>query len=177
MSPNQPTDPDERPQEGPPSPQAEGRWYGAGLPFKCTACGNCCKSNGEYSHVYLRDEEVGTIAEHLGLDPVLFLREHLVVEDGWITLQPDLPQCQFLGSDGRCGIYPVRPVQCRTWPFWEINLDEATWRGEVNGICPGSRGDGDAELHSPEKIEGIAKATEDWYEGRTQVWPGESHEL
>lgn len=169
-SPQPPSDPS-------PKPSETSRWYESGLPFSCTACGNCCKSNGDYSHVYLREEEVGAIAEHLGLDPVQFLREQLVVEDGWITLQSDLPQCQFLDANGRCGIYPVRPVQCRTWPFWEINLSEETWRGEVNKICPGSRDSGSSEVHGPDKIDGIAKATEDWYEGRTQTWPGESHEL
>ncbi len=175
--PNPPKPSSESAATGRPEPQGTDRWYEKGLPFSCTACGNCCRSNGEYSHVYLREEEVGTIAEHLGLDPALFLKEQLVVEDGWITLQPDLPQCQFLDGQGRCGIYPVRPIQCRTWPFWEINLTEATWRGDVNTICPGSRDGSGSEIHGPEKIEGIAKATEDWYEGRTQVWPGESHEL
>ncbi len=157
--------------------QGEDRWYEKGLPFSCTACGNCCKSNGEYSHVYLREEEVGAIAEYLNVDPVLLLREQLVVEDGWITLQSDLPQCQFLDGEGRCGIYPVRPIQCRTWPFWDVNLKEATWRSEVNKICPGSRDKSESEIHSPDKIEAIAKATEDWYEERIQTWPGEDHEL
>jgi Fe-S-cluster containining protein len=27
-----------------------------------------------------------------------------------------------------CGIYSVRPLQCRTWPFWDSNLsDPAVW--------------------------------------------------
>ena len=145
------------------------RWYEGGLPFTCTACGNCCKSHGEYSHVYLREEEVVAIADHLGRDPAEFLREELVVEDGWITLQPDLPQCQFLTDEGRCGIYPVRPVQCRTWPFWDVNLKEPVWRGEVNAICPGSR---DGAVHDADRVEAIAKATEDWYEERIDEWPG-----
>ncbi|QDV06604.1 Flagellin N-methylase [Planctomycetes bacterium Poly30] len=171
--------PDESP-EGEPGGELEGkteRWYEAGLPFSCTACGNCCKSNGEYSHVYLREEEVAAIADHLDVDPVLFLREQLVVEDGWISLQPDLPECQFLTADRKCGIYPVRPVQCRTWPFWEINLVETTWRKEVNGICPGSRDGKVSDLHPPDRIQQIAKATEDWYEDRLEQWPGTSHEL
>ena len=162
---------------GPGAPPTDGPWYEKGLPFSCTACGNCCKSNGEYSHVYLREEEVAAIAEYLALDPVLFLREQLVVEDGWISLQPDLPECQFLDGEGRCGIYPVRPVQCRTWPFWEINLDESTWRGEVNKICPGSRNSDPAKLHPAAKVEAITKATEDWYEDRLRDWPGPEMEL
>ncbi len=162
------------PRDDAPASQA---WMEGGLPFGCTACGNCCKSNGDYSHVYLREEEIGPIAEHLDMDPTQFLEEQLVVEDGWISLQPDLPQCQFLAADGRCGIYPVRPIQCRTWPFWEINLREKTWREEVNKICPGSRGEASEPVHSAEKIRATAAATEDWYEDRMETWVGESHEL
>lgn len=145
------------------------RWYENGLPFTCTACGNCCKSHGEYSHVYLREEEAIAIAEHLGRDPETFVQEELVVEEGWITLIPDLPECQFLDADGRCGIYPVRPVQCRTWPFWDVNLKREVWEGEVNKICPGSR---DGEVHSADRVDAIAEATEDWYEDRIEEWPG-----
>ena len=146
------------------------RWYEDGLPFSCTACGNCCKSNGDYSHVYLREEEITPIADHLGIAPVEVLRRHLVVEDGWITLRPDLPQCEFLTPEGRCGIYPVRPVQCRTWPFWDVNLKPGTWKSEVNSICPGSREGGD--VHAADRVDAIARATEDWYEERLDRWPG-----
>jgi Fe-S-cluster containining protein len=145
------------------------RWYEAGLPFECTACGACCRSHGDYSHVYLREEEVVAIAEHLGRDPVQFLRDELVVEEGWITLRPDLPRCQFLTDEGRCGIYPVRPVQCRTWPFWDVNLDPDVWRRDVNAICPGSRR---GPLHDADRIDAIARATEAWYDGRLAEWPG-----
>ena len=35
-------------------------------------------------------------------------------------------------------VYPVRPAQCRTWPFWNSNLEsEETWK-EVVSVCPGS---------------------------------------
>ena len=145
------------------------RWYEEGLPFTCTACGNCCKSRGEYSHVYLREEEVTAIARHLEMDAVEFVRTQVRVEDGWITLLPGLSRCQFLDDAGRCTVYPVRPVQCRTWPFWDINLDQKTWTEEVNATCPGSR---DGALHSADTVDAIAKATEDWYEDRMERWSG-----
>lgn len=145
------------------------RWYEDGLPFSCTGCGNCCKRHGDATHVYVREEEVLAIAEFLGRDPAAFLREELVVEDGWITLRPDLEQCPYLTEDALCGIYPVRPVQCRTWPFWDVNLQSEVWRREVNGVCPGSRS---GRLHDADTIDAIADATEDWYEGRLDAWPG-----
>ena len=146
------------------------RWYEEGLPFTCTACGNCCKSRGEYSHVYLREEEVTAIARHLDMDPVEFVRTQVRVEDGWISLLPGLSQCQFLDDAGRCTVYPVRPVQCRTWPFWDINLNQKTWTEEVNATCPGSR---DGALHGADVVDAIAKATEDWYEDRMERWSGQ----
>ena len=146
------------------------RWYEEGLPFTCTACGNCCKSRGEYSHVYLREEEVTAIARHLEMDPVEFVRTQVRVEDGWISLLPGLYQCQFLDDAGRCTVYPVRPVQCRTWPFWDINLNQKTWTEEVNATCPGSR---DGALHGADVVDAIAKATEDWYEDRMERWSGQ----
>ncbi len=147
------------------------RWYEEGLPFSCTACGNCCKSRGEYSHVYLREEEVTAMARHLEMDPVEFVRTQVRVEDGWITLLPGLDKCQFLDDSGRCTVYAVRPVQCRTWPFWDINLDRKVWTEEVNATCPGSREGG--EVHPADQVDAIARATEDWYQDRMKEWTGE----
>ena len=145
------------------------RWYESGLPFSCTACGNCCRSRGEYSHVYLREEEVAAIADHLGVDRVEFVRTQVVVEDGWIPLLPGRDRCQFLDDAGRCTVYPVRPVQCRTWPFWDINLERRVWEEEVNAVCPGSR---DGTIHEADRVDAIARATEDWYEDRLDEWSG-----
>lgn len=150
-------------------PKPKERWYEDGLPFSCTACGNCCKSHGEYSHVYMREEEVVAIAKSLAMDPSDFLKTHCVIQDGWITLRPDLPQCAFLDEKGLCGIYEVRPVQCRTWPFWDVNLKEETWKSDVTAICPGSR---TGHIHGPDRVETIAQATEAWYEDELSEWPG-----
>jgi Fe-S-cluster containining protein len=49
--------------------------------------------------------------------------------------------CVFLDRDERhralCRIYPVRPTQCKTWPFWPENLDDReSWR-KASKTCPG----------------------------------------
>ena len=51
--------------------------------------------------------------------------------------------CIFLMREGKgqtgCLIYPVRPTQCRTWPFWEENLKSPdAWR-RAAAKCPGIR--------------------------------------
>lgn len=51
--------------------------------------------------------------------------------------------CVFLreDADGKrgCSIYPVRPTQCRTWPFWPSNLkSRSAWESSAQS-CPGMR--------------------------------------
>ena len=48
--------------------------------------------------------------------------------------------CIFLDrSDGKtkCSIYPVRPMQCRTWPFWDQNLHSIDAWNDAHRKCPG----------------------------------------
>lgn len=135
-------------------------WYSKGLRFSCTACGNCCRNHGDYSYVYLATPDILAISAHLGLTPRSFVDEYCVVEDGWVTLRMDAPACAFLQEDNRCAIYPVRPKQCATWPFWEENLERATWEGPVKECCPGI---GSGPLTPAEEVERIARETEAWY--------------
>ncbi len=48
----------------------------------------------------------------------------------------------FDGNTRGCTIYPVRPVQCKTWPFWNSNLSDPLAWEETCRVCPGS-GQGD----------------------------------
>ena len=137
-------------------------WYQNGLRFQCTTCGNCCRNHGEYAFVYLVDADVAAIAAHLGLERKVFLERFCQRVDGWITLRMDQPACQFLAADNRCSIYPVRPKQCATWPFWKENLERATWEGPVKACCPGI---GQGPLHFAEEVDRSAQETEDWYGG------------
>ena len=135
-------------------------WYRDGLRFSCTQCGNCCKNHGKYTYVYLAEADVTAIAGHLGLSEADFLAEYCREEDGWVTLRMDEPACRFLLEDNRCAIYPVRPKQCATWPFWEENLKKAVWEGEVADCCPGI---GKGEVTPAAEVERIAAETEAWY--------------
>ena len=44
--------------------------------------------------------------------------------------------CLFLIND-RCSVYKARPIQCRTWPFWNENMNAKTWNKEIALFCPG----------------------------------------
>jgi hypothetical protein len=47
--------------------------------------------------------------------------------------------CIFLDDGKTCAIYPVRPEQCRRFPFWDYFR---TRREELARQCPGVRLDG-----------------------------------
>jgi Fe-S-cluster containining protein len=59
--------------------------------------------------------------------------------------------CIFLEPKTRhCMVYEARPVQCRTWPFWDSTLaSPADWK-ETCEVCPGA---GTGKLYSLDEIE------------------------
>lgn len=116
-------------------------WYCDGLRFTCTQCGNCC--SGAPGYVWVSPPEAERIAQYLGLGSEDFYRRH-VRRVGWGQSLLEKPggDCEFLerlpGGKTRCLIHPVRPVQCRTWPFWKSNLQtRADWAQTATG-CPGT---------------------------------------
>jgi Fe-S-cluster containining protein len=49
---------------------------------------------------------------------------------------PRAAQCHFLGDRG-CSVHPVKPAQCRIFPFWpELVESRAEWRKTAR-YCPG----------------------------------------
>ena len=116
------------------------KWYRDGLKFTCTQCGNCC--SGDPGYVWATKEEVRRIAEFLGRPDGRLDKKHLrrVGLHYSLTEKPD-GDCIFLtrenGKTG-CSIYPVRPLQCRTWPFWNENLrSREAWNAVHENKCPG----------------------------------------
>jgi hypothetical protein len=58
-----------------------------------------------------------------------------------------------------CSIYQVRPLQCRTWPFWDGNLASKDAWDIASKKCPGM--DRGGREFSREKIESLRDA-KDW---------------
>lgn len=115
------------------------KWFQAGLRFTCTQCGNCC--SGPPGYVWVKKAEVEKIAAFIGREGKGLTREHLRrVGRRHSLTELRNGDCCFLKTDGEkrtCGIYPVRPLQCRTWPFWDANLkSDRTW-AEASMVCPG----------------------------------------
>jgi Fe-S-cluster containining protein len=116
-------------------------WYADGLQFTCTQCGPCC--TGAPGYVWVTDADLEAIAAHLGLPLTEARALHSRTARGRRTLRERANgDCVFYDSKKGCTIYPVRPPQCRTWPFWESNVQTPEeWRKTCD-LCPGS-GQGD----------------------------------
>jgi uncharacterized protein len=123
-------------------------WYQDGLRFECTRCGKCC--TGAPGFVWVTDAEVEAIAEFRGelIEEVLGLYTRLA--DNRRTLREKANgDCVFYDREAGCTVYPVRPQQCRTWPFWESNVAaEADWE-RTKKECPGA---GHGQLIPAEEI-------------------------
>lgn len=129
-------------------------WYANGLRFSCTQCGNCC--SGGPGYVWLTDEDMAKIAAYLKLPLEAFTRQFVRrVQNGFSLIEKKNYDCIFLtrenGKAG-CSIYPVRPMQCRTWPFWNQNLASPAHWTAASERCPGMC-DADAPLYDVEHIE------------------------
>jgi|SRR5271170_7886190 len=123
-------------------------WYQDGLRFRCTRCGNCC--TGAPGVVWVNDDEIAAIAAHRGESP----QETSAVFTRLVGRQRSLRErangdCVFYDRQQGCTIYPVRPRQCRTWPFWESNVATPDDWQRTCEFCPGS---GQGELIPVEEI-------------------------
>jgi Fe-S-cluster containining protein len=129
-------------------------WYQAGLRFECKACGSCC--TGAPGYVWVGPKEAEKIASFLQISVTEFHVRFTRVVSGRISLK-ELANgdCIFFDPESRrCRIYPARPIQCQTWPFWNSNLvNREAWR-EVADRCPGCNS---GRLFSVEEIERLRR--------------------
>ncbi len=126
-------------------------WYKKGLRFTCTGCGACCSK--EPGYVWVSPAEIEQISAHLNISQEEFLKRYTRTVFGRVSLKERVNfDCVFL-KENRCQIYPVRPRQCRTFPWWKDNLESpAAWK-ETAQRCEGIDHP-DAPLISLETIQG-----------------------
>jgi len=139
------------------------KWYASGLHFECQQCGACCSGPGE-GYIWVTSPEIKLIADFLKV-PVEEVRQKYLRRVGLrrtIIERPITKDCVFLqeaDSRKRCMIYPVRPSQCRIWPFWPDNLANPNAWNKAAQRCGGiNRG----RYYSFEEIEKIRKNKKWW---------------
>lgn len=125
-------------------------WYADGLKFECTQCGDCC--TGAPGFVWVNDSEIAALAQQLGLPIAEFVKKYVrQVGEKQSLVEFDNGDCVFFDSELRnCKVYEARPLQCRTWPFWDSNLRSATAWKRTCSVCPGS---GQGQLYTLGQIE------------------------
>lgn len=107
--------------------------------FFCTQCGRCCRY--EEGFVFISRKDLQELARQLSMQEAevidtycrwvpfgavdhLSLREH--------------PNCDCIfWRDGGCSVYPARPLQCRTYPFWSHIVEDPRGWKEESCVCPG----------------------------------------
>jgi Fe-S-cluster containining protein len=104
--------------------------------FQCqSGCTNCCTQQGE---VYLAAGDVDRIATYFGLTRRKFLSRYCEKDaEGDLRLStPPGKHCHFLTATG-CSIHEVKPLQCRTFPFWPEHVtNKRAWKN-LKRYCPG----------------------------------------
>lgn len=96
------------------------------------------------------------IAEHLGMPFDDFTRAYVRrVGDGYSLRERPNGDCALWDAECGCTVYPARPLQCKTFPFWPEHLESPeSWR-RLQAACPGALG---GEKHPLVAIERAAES-------------------
>ncbi|MFZ5797911.1 MAG: YkgJ family cysteine cluster protein [Desulfobulbus sp.] len=109
-------------------------------PAACATCsGRCCR--GESGNIWVTRSEIDRIVAFLGTNLVAFMAGSVRQVEGRLSLKErwagEEALCIFFNERiNGCRIYPVRPLQCREFPFWDYFRDVPE---ELAGECPGVR--------------------------------------
>lgn len=127
-------------------------WFADGLRFGCRQCGRCC--TGEPGYVWVTNEEIARLAKAVHLPQSLFEERFVRLVRGKKKSLIELPggDCVLFDPQKRgCRVYDVRPVQCRTWPFWDQNIDTPNSWKKTARFCRGCNNP-DGRLYTAEEI-------------------------
>lgn len=132
-------------------PDQDDKWYAQGLRFACQACGRCC--GGAPGYVWVDEQDLAAMAALLGLPAADFERVYVQrLGRGKSLREKANYDCVLLDGRGRCTLYEVRPLQCRTWPFWPSNLRTPRDWEQAARRC---RGIGQGPVYRYEQIEAL----------------------
>ena len=126
-------------------------WYADGLRFSCHGCNNCCRG-AQPGFVYVSPRQIERIARWLEMSASAFRKRYVTKDEGGdaVLTMHDNGDCIFW--KGGCTIYPARPRQCRTFPFWPENLVSPEAYDELSSFCHGT---GRGKLYPLEDIRAV----------------------
>ena len=131
-----------------------------GMRFACQpGCTECCTQRG---FVYLSEEDLVRAARFLGMTAAAFERQYVYRTKKLLRLRtPRNTRCHFLLED-RCSIHPVKPTQCRVFPFWPELVESRREWNKTARYCPGI---GKGPLVQIEKAKAEAREMREAYPG------------
>ena len=92
-----------------------------------------------FFQLILSKKDLLKLSKHFNLKELDFLKKYCTKKEGYIhlkELKKNKGNCIFLEKK-RCSVYKSRPIQCRTWPFWNENMNAKTWNNDISLNCPG----------------------------------------
>lgn len=110
-----------------------------GVCFSCTQCSHCCRHDPGF--VYLSQKDLTKLCRWFKLDSKVFISNFcrfVPYYDGTevLSLKEKANYDCFFWDNG-CTVYEARPVQCRTYPFWNSIIENMnSWNHEAQ-YCPG----------------------------------------
>ncbi len=105
-----------------------------GIKFQCQQCGQCCTRPGT---VYFSDIEINAGAKFLKISREEFLKKYINGEKRGYHVSDSNKSCPLFKNGVGCTIYPTRPIQCSTFPFWETNFITLTAERNLHKECLG----------------------------------------
>lgn len=126
-------------------------FYAGGLRFSCTRCSDCCRK--ESGFVFLSENDLSRLAHAFQMEYTAFIKTWC----RWVSFSRGTERlslkeksnfdCIFWNN--QCTVYHARPLQCRSFPFWDSTLgSREAWENTGND-CPGIN---NGELHDFAKI-------------------------
>ena len=127
-------------------------FYENGLRFQCTRCSKCCRLTPGF--VFLSADDLKGIAGIIKLSTEEVVSRYCrVINIGGFKrlslIEKSNYDCIFWEDTG-CRIYAGRPLQCRSYPFWQSNLESIEAWENVSAKCPGT---GKGKKHNRKTIE------------------------
>jgi len=131
-------------------------FYAQGLRFSCVRCSTCCRF--ESGFVFLSRKDASLLCDALNVGEKEFTETYC----RWIRSEKEAyllslkeksnRDCIFWSAEPRegCVVYNSRPIQCRSFPFWESVLNEKSSWDMTAKSCPGM---GSGTLYSQNSIE------------------------
>ena len=119
--------------------------------FMCKNCSLCCRIDP--GAVFLTEDDIKNMYTYLSLSKKQFLSQYCreILRNGKIIFslkEKSNYDCVFWNKN--CLIYKVRPLQCKTYPFWpSIVKSKTTWK-EESKKCKGMNKKGN--LTTEEKL-------------------------